>query len=111
MPTDLADPAAAAKRSDAAVALYAAKAAERTLLGGITTARDVGGWNYVEMAGAPPLPMACATGRACFSRDGCFRSPPARPTTTLACTRSPTAPRKYARPRASSWPWAPTSSR
>ena len=50
MPTDLADPAAAAKRSDAGVALYAAKAAERTLLGGITTARDVGGWNYVEMA-------------------------------------------------------------
>jgi imidazolonepropionase-like amidohydrolase len=50
MPTDLADPAAAAKRSDAEVALYAAKAAERTLLGGITTARDVGGWNYVEMA-------------------------------------------------------------
>ena len=50
MPTELADPAAAANRSDAAVALYAAKAAERTLLGGITTARDVGGWNYVEMA-------------------------------------------------------------
>ena len=50
MPTELADPAAAASRSDAAVALYAAKAAERTLLGGITTARDVGGWNYVEMA-------------------------------------------------------------
>jgi len=50
MPTELADPAEAAKRSDAAVALYAAKAAERTLLGGITTARDVGGWNYVEMA-------------------------------------------------------------
>ena len=50
MPTDLADPAAAAQRSDATVALYAAKAAERTLLGGITTARDVGGWNYVEMA-------------------------------------------------------------
>jgi len=50
MPTELADPAAAAKRTDAAVALYAAKAAERTLLGGITTARDVGGWNYVEMA-------------------------------------------------------------
>lgn len=50
MPTELADPAAAANRTDAAVALYAAKAAERTLLGGITTARDVGGWNYVEMA-------------------------------------------------------------
>jgi len=50
VPTEPADPAAAARRSDAAVALYAAKAAERTLLGGITTARDVGGWNYVEMA-------------------------------------------------------------
>jgi imidazolonepropionase-like amidohydrolase len=50
MPTDEPDPAAAAKRSDAAVAIYAAKAAERTLLGGVTSARDVGGWNYVEMA-------------------------------------------------------------
>jgi imidazolonepropionase-like amidohydrolase len=45
-----ADPAAAATRGDAAVALYAAEAAERTLLGGVTTVRDVGGWNYVEMA-------------------------------------------------------------
>jgi imidazolonepropionase-like amidohydrolase len=50
LPTDLADPAAAAKWSDAAFAIHAAKAAERTLLGGVTTARDVGGWNYVEMA-------------------------------------------------------------
>jgi imidazolonepropionase-like amidohydrolase len=50
VPTEPADPGASARRSDAAVALYAAKAAERTLLGGITTARDVGGWNYVEMA-------------------------------------------------------------
>jgi imidazolonepropionase-like amidohydrolase len=50
VPTEPADPGASAKRSDAAVALYAAKAAERTLLCGITTARDVGGWNYVEMA-------------------------------------------------------------
>ncbi len=50
VPTEPADPGASAKRSDAAVALYAAKAAERTLIGGITTARDVGGWNYVEMA-------------------------------------------------------------
>lgn len=49
-PTEIADPAAVAIRNDAAVALYAAKAAERTLLGGVTTARDVGGWNYVEMA-------------------------------------------------------------
>jgi imidazolonepropionase-like amidohydrolase len=32
------------------IAIYAVKAAERTLLGGITTVRDCGGWNYVEMA-------------------------------------------------------------
>ena len=50
LPTDAGDPAASATRSDAAVALYAAAAAQRTLLAGITTVRDVGGWNYVEMA-------------------------------------------------------------
>ena len=49
-PTDAGDPAAAASRSDAAVALFTAAAAERTLDAGITTVRDVGGWNYVEMA-------------------------------------------------------------
>jgi imidazolonepropionase-like amidohydrolase len=49
-PTDQPDPAAAASRSDAAVALFTAAAARRTLDAGITTARDVGGWNYVEMA-------------------------------------------------------------
>ena len=49
-PTDVADPMVAALRSDAAVALYTAAAAERTLMAGVTTARDVGGWNYVEMA-------------------------------------------------------------
>ena len=49
-PTDDGDPRAAASRSDAEVALFAAAAAERTLLAGITTIRDVGGWNYVEMA-------------------------------------------------------------
>jgi imidazolonepropionase-like amidohydrolase len=49
-PTDAPDPAAAANRSDAAVALFTAAAAQRTLAAGITTARDVGGWNYVEMA-------------------------------------------------------------
>jgi imidazolonepropionase-like amidohydrolase len=49
-PTDAPDPAAAATRSDAAVALFTAVAARRTLAAGITTARDVGGWNYVEMA-------------------------------------------------------------
>ena len=49
-PTDVPDPVVSASRSDAAVALYTAAAAERTLLAGVTTARDVGGWNYVEMA-------------------------------------------------------------
>jgi imidazolonepropionase-like amidohydrolase len=49
-PTDAGDPAAAASRSDATVALFTAAAAERTLDAGITTVRDVGGWNYVEMA-------------------------------------------------------------
>ena len=49
-PTDAPDPAAASTRSDAAVALYAAAAARRTLEAGVTTVRDVGGWNYVEMA-------------------------------------------------------------
>ena len=49
-PTDTGDPAAAASRSDAAVALFTAAAAGRTLDAGITTVRDVGGWNYVEMA-------------------------------------------------------------
>jgi len=49
-PTDQPDPATAAARSDAAVGLFTAGAAARTLAAGITTARDVGGWNYVEMA-------------------------------------------------------------
>ena len=49
-PTDAPDPAAAASRSDAAVALFTAAAAQRTLAAGVTSARDVGGWNYVEMA-------------------------------------------------------------
>lgn len=31
-------------------AIYAAQAAERTLMGGVTTARDVGGWDYHEIA-------------------------------------------------------------
>jgi imidazolonepropionase-like amidohydrolase len=49
-PTDAPDPAAASQRSDAEVALFTALAARRTLAAGVTTARDVGGWNYVEMA-------------------------------------------------------------
>jgi imidazolonepropionase-like amidohydrolase len=48
-PTDAGDPAKASSRSDAAVALYTAAAAERTVAAGVTTVRDVGGWNYVEM--------------------------------------------------------------
>jgi imidazolonepropionase-like amidohydrolase len=44
------DPAADAIRSDEEIAAYAAEAAERTLLAGTTTVRDVGGWNYVEMS-------------------------------------------------------------
>jgi imidazolonepropionase-like amidohydrolase len=50
MPTDEADPSAVASWPDALIAIYAMKAAERTLLGGTTTVRDCGGWNYVEMA-------------------------------------------------------------
>ena len=50
MPTEEADPSAVASWPDALIALYAMKAAERTLLGGTTTVRDCGGWNYVEMA-------------------------------------------------------------
>ncbi len=49
-PTDAGDPAKAASRSDAAVAIDTAGAARRTVMAGITTVRDVGGWNYVEMA-------------------------------------------------------------
>ena len=32
------------------IVLYAARAARRLLMGGITTARDVGGWDYHEIA-------------------------------------------------------------
>ena len=44
-----ADPAAAAGRSDAEVAAYAREAAARTLRAGVTSVRDLGGWNYLEM--------------------------------------------------------------
>lgn len=44
------DVGAMERRTDAGIALYAAKAASRTLLGGTTSVRDCGGWNYVEMA-------------------------------------------------------------
>jgi imidazolonepropionase-like amidohydrolase len=65
-PTDMADPSAAATRSDATVALFTAKAAERTLMGGITTARDVGGWNYVEMAVRDAIRDGLAVGPRLF---------------------------------------------
>jgi imidazolonepropionase-like amidohydrolase len=66
MPTDEADPAKAATRSDAAVALFTAKAAERTLLGGTTTVRDCGGWNFVEMAVRDAINAGLATGPRMF---------------------------------------------
>lgn len=44
-----ADPSLNADRNDGEIARYAEGAAERTLLGGVTTVRDVGGWNYLEM--------------------------------------------------------------
>jgi imidazolonepropionase-like amidohydrolase len=44
------DPSSAAERSDQDMARYAAGAAERTLAAGVTTVRDVGGWNHVEMS-------------------------------------------------------------
>jgi imidazolonepropionase-like amidohydrolase len=43
------DPAAVAGRSDREIAIHAADAAGRTVRGGITTVRDVGGWNHLEM--------------------------------------------------------------
>ena len=59
-----------ANRSDAAITLYAAGAAAHTLHAGITTVRDVGGWNYVEMAvrdavdsGSIPGPRMFLAGR------------------------------------------------
>jgi imidazolonepropionase-like amidohydrolase len=45
-----ADPAAVAVRPDREIAVHAADAAVRTVRGGITTVRDVGGWNHLELA-------------------------------------------------------------
>ncbi|MGF1611640.1 MAG: amidohydrolase family protein [Kiloniellales bacterium] len=50
MPTWVADPAAAAARPEGLIAIHAAVAAERSLMAGFTALRDVGGWNYHEMA-------------------------------------------------------------
>jgi len=44
-----ADPAKVATRPDAAIARDMAEAAERTLRAGVTTVRDLGGWNHLEM--------------------------------------------------------------
>ncbi|MGH2573204.1 MAG: amidohydrolase family protein [Actinomycetota bacterium] len=44
-----ADPSLNASRNDGEIARYAEGAAERTLFAGVTTVRDVGGWNYIEM--------------------------------------------------------------
>jgi imidazolonepropionase-like amidohydrolase len=44
-----ADPAAGASKPDAEVAEYAEAAAQRTLWSGVTSVRDLGGTNYVEM--------------------------------------------------------------
>ena len=64
------DPSASAGRSDDEIAAAAAEAAERTLLGGVTTVRDLGGWNHVEMslrddieAGVRPGPRLILAGR------------------------------------------------
>ena len=65
-PTDAPDPASAATRSDAAVALFAAAAARRTLSAGVTTVRDVGGWNYVEMAVREAIEAGEITGPRLF---------------------------------------------
>jgi imidazolonepropionase-like amidohydrolase len=70
LPSEVGDPAASATRSDAAITLYAAGAAARTVHAGVTTVRDVGGWNYVEMAvrdavraGSIPGPRMFLAGR------------------------------------------------
>jgi imidazolonepropionase-like amidohydrolase len=64
------DPSANASRSDEEIRASAAGAAERTVLGGVTTVRDVGGWNHVEMAvrddiekGKRPGPRLVLAGR------------------------------------------------
>lgn len=69
-PTDSCDYLGHAKRSDAAIALYTAKAAERTLLCGVTTVREVGGWNFIEIVvrdaiaqGEYPGPRMLVAGR------------------------------------------------
>ncbi|MEM7123437.1 MAG: amidohydrolase family protein [Pseudomonadota bacterium] len=51
MPTEAADPDNPWRgRLPGEIAIYAAEAAKRTLMAGVTTARDVGGWDYHEIA-------------------------------------------------------------
>ncbi|MEA2782501.1 MAG: hypothetical protein QOK29_4045 [Rhodospirillaceae bacterium] len=51
VPTDSADPSSLWKNAlPGEIAIYAARAARRMLMCGITTARDVGGWDYHEIA-------------------------------------------------------------
>lgn len=45
-----ANPSAVAARSDEEVAGFIGEACERTVMAGVTTVRDLGGWNHVEMA-------------------------------------------------------------
>jgi imidazolonepropionase-like amidohydrolase len=45
-----ADPSAGASKPDQGVAAFASQAAERTLRAGVTSVRDLGGSNYLEMA-------------------------------------------------------------
>src|SRR5439155_20561849 len=45
-----ADPSAGASKPDQVVAAFANQAAERTLRAGVTSVRDLGGSNYLEMA-------------------------------------------------------------
>jgi imidazolonepropionase-like amidohydrolase len=61
-----ADPAAGASKSDAAVAEHAKGAAERTLMSGVTSVRDLGGTNYVEMALRDQVSRAEAVGPRMF---------------------------------------------
>lgn len=71
MPTEAANPDNPWRgRLPGEVAIYAAQAARRTLMGGITTAREVGGWDYHEIAvrnainrGVIPGPRLFCAGR------------------------------------------------
>ncbi len=71
MPTEAANPDNPWRgRLPGEIAIYAAEAARRTLMGGITTAREVGGWDYHEIAvrnainrGAIPGPRLLCAGR------------------------------------------------